>query len=168
MKKTSLLSGIALGLTILAATLTSHAIPINLGQTGGSPAGPSDELVRLDNQISMYDEAYDANLPAGTLTGSPGQVAGSGTAISLNVTGWDYILLKWADTDQFYYLGTTTGSVTFDSTVFNGNNQPQALSHYEFFNPYTPTSVPDGGSTAVLLGAAMSGLGLVVRRLKTK
>jgi len=168
MKKNLILSCLAISLAMLASTVTSHAIPINLGQTGGEPASPGDELTRLDNQISMYDEEHDANLPAGTLTGSPGQVSGSGTAITLNVTGWDYILLKWADTDQFYYLGTTTGNVTFDSTVFNNNDQPQALSHYEFFDPVANPSVPDGGSTVMLLGAAMSGLGLVVRRLKTK
>lgn len=168
MKLKQLILSASAGLAVLVIVPFAEAVPINLGQTTGSPASPSDELTRLDGQISSYNSANSASLPTGTITGDSGDVTtgSGGTSITVNVSGWDYIVLKWADTDQYYYIGTTTGNYTFNSTVFNGNDQPQALSHYALFNPVS-TSVPDGGSTALLLGAAMSGLGLVVRRIKS-
>jgi hypothetical protein len=148
---------------LLAWLPSANATIIDLGQTIGSPASPANEVARLNGQIDIYNLANSTSLTYATLIGSPGQVMAGGTSISLDVTGWSYLMLKWADTDQFYYVGSDVGTFTFNSTVFNRNQQPQGLSHYEFFNP---NSVPDGGSTAMMLGAALSGLSLVVRRLK--
>jgi hypothetical protein len=150
---------------LLALIASAGAVPIDLGQTTGSPADLSDALTRLNGQITLYNIANDPDLPTAVLAGGLGPITATGTSTVLDVTGWTYLCLKWADTDQFYYVGNDSGLLTFNSTVFNGNGQPQGLSGYDFFNPKS-SSVPDGGSAAMMLGAALSGLGLVVRRLK--
>lgn len=157
------LKSFLLAAALLSGLPSANATIIDLGQTIGSPASLSTEVARLNGQIDIYNLANSASLSYATLVGSPAQVNASGTSITLDVTGWSYLLLKWANTDQFYYVGGNSGSLLFNSTVLNQNEQPQDLSGYEFFNS---ANVPDGGSTAMMLGAALSGLSLVVRRLK--
>jgi hypothetical protein len=151
--------------SLFLTVISACANPIDLGQTAGNPANPPNVLVRLNDQITIYNNANTPDLPTAVLAGTMGQGHLTGLSITLDVTGWTYLSLKWADTDQFYYVGNDSGDITFDSTVFNSNNKPQNLSGYDFFNPTTKT-VPDFGSTALMLGAALSGLGLVTRRLK--
>ncbi len=54
-----------------------------------------------------------------------------------------------------------SGTVTFDGSVHNKN-----ISFVEFFGELGDGQVPDGGTTVMLLGAGLSGLGLVGRFLK--
>jgi hypothetical protein len=166
MKMKNVILGIITGAALLFAANVNAAI-INLGQADGSPADAQSQLDRLNIQINIYNAANNPDLAAAVLLGAlTGQANGSGVLnINVDVTGWSYLVLKWANTDQFYYLNGATGVVNFASTVFNGNGQPQGLSGYSLFNPGR-TTVPDGGSSVLMLGAALSGLSLVVRRLK--
>jgi hypothetical protein len=155
-----------LGATVLFAVNT-QATPIDLGQAPGSPANLSSVLGRLNTAITAYNALYNPDLAAAVLAGAVANTSSGVTTININITGWSYIALKWADTDQFYYVGADTGTLTFNSTVFNQNSQAQCLSGYSLFNPgVTNHTVPDGGSTALLLGSALSSLSLVARRLK--
>jgi hypothetical protein len=139
---------------LLATVIGAGAIPINLGQTTGSPASFANDLSRLNVQITAYNSLNTPALPTAVSAGGIGPISATGTSIVLDVTGWTYLSLKWADTDQFYYVGNDSGDLTFNSTVFNGNGQPQNLSGYDFFNPVN-ASVPDGGLTVVMLGAVL-------------
>ena len=149
----------------MAGVISAGAVPIDLGQTIGSPADFNSALGRLNTQINIYNVANNPDLPLAVAAGGIGPINATGLSIQLNVTGWTYLCLKWADTDQFYYVGGDTGLLTFNSTVFNTDNRPQGLSGYDFFNPKS-TTVPDGGSSMMMLGAALTGLSLAVRRFK--
>jgi protein with PEP-CTERM/exosortase system signal len=126
----------------------------------------TDELTCLNNQvIPFYNVQHNPDLPLATFGTENIDTPTSPTSITLNLTGdFSYVKLKWDGLWQYYYIAGTTGSTTFNSTVFNNVGQPQGLSHYTFFGP-GGGSVPDGGATASLLGVALFGLGLLRRRL---
>jgi hypothetical protein len=164
MKTLKYIAAIAITCASLGLAPRASAI-IDLGQTDSSPANLANEVVRLQGQIDLYNAANDPDLPDATLVGAVQVQASSDglTSIDIDITGWTYIKLAWDGVDQFYFVGDETGVLTFNSTVFNNQGQPQALSHYALFNP---TGVPDGGTTVMLLGAALSALGMARRFLK--
>ena len=162
-----------------------------IGTTGGNPASPPDELTRLQGLLGAYNGgtlppgdtlAAGINVPAAPLpnaTVNNGQNSESATSFNVNLgtSLYEYLLVKWADVDAFYYIGGLSGSVTVNNggVVDNNNGVPQSASHYDLFGPFTTLTIttnstsntPDGGSTVFLLGAALSGLGLVARRIKS-
>ncbi len=120
------------------------------------------ELYVLNDAIDAYNASHNPDLPEATY-GTDNIDYGGVTSVTLDVSGWTYIKLKWDGMYQFYYIAGED-EVTFDSTVFNQNDQPQALSHYTLFGP---TSVPDGDpSTLVLLGVAVMGITTVFRKMQ--
>ena len=58
--------------------------------------------------------------------------------------------------------GTNEGPVM---TPLNASNMPGGLSNFDFLLETVPVTVPDGGTTVMLLGAAFAGLGLLRRFL---
>jgi len=101
-----------------------------------SSAYETNDLVRLNDQITIYNNSNTPDLPTAVSAGGKGPIKATGLSITLDVTGWTYLSLKWADTDQFYYVGNDSGDITFDSTVDNKQGVPQNLSGYDFFKPY--------------------------------
>jgi hypothetical protein len=159
---------------VLTSALAAQAVIIDLGITAGSPASQAHTLSRLNGQINIYNAAFNPDLPAALLAGSTDTVTpGGGTSIALDITGWSYLSLKWGNDEQHYYIGDDSGVVTFNSTVFNligppHNRRPGpflGLSGYSFFNPGTTTKVPDAGTSVLLLGAGLLGIGALRRRL---
>jgi hypothetical protein len=66
-----------------------------------------------------------------------------------------------------YLVGTVTGN-GFDATAFTGSFQvsdPSVNGLATFTTRLSFNSVPDGGTTVILLGAALSGLALIKRKL---
>jgi hypothetical protein len=156
----------AIAITYASLGLVSHASAtiINLGQTESNPANLENILDRLQGQIDLYNGTHDPDLLDAVLAGAEKTDVG-GLSIDIDVTGWTYLELAWDGKDQFYYVGDETGIQHFQSTVFNKHGVPQALSHYALFNPHgVPT--PDGGTTVMLLGAALGSLGMARRFLK--
>jgi hypothetical protein len=139
---------------------------IDLGKYDIGPASEANELNYLNNIIiPAYNLANDPDLPLATYGTDNSPTAPGGTnSITLDVSGWSYILLKWGTMSQYYYIEPGTTSFTFDSTVFNtGSGAPLGLSHYTFFGP---TAVPDGGLTVMLLGLGVGGLTLFSRKFR--
>jgi hypothetical protein len=164
MNKLKYIAAIAITCASLGLVSQASATIIDLGQTQSNPADLPHILGRLQGQIDLYNGTHNPDLPDALLAGAQKTDIG-GLSINIDVTGWTYIELAWDGKDQFYYVGGETGLHTFNSTVFNRNAQPQALSHYALFNPNSvPT--PDGGATIMLLGAALGSLGMVRRFLK--
>jgi hypothetical protein len=168
MKTLKYITAIAITCASLGLTSQVSAI-IDLGQTDSSPADLQSELDRLNGQIDIYNAANDPDLAAAVLAGAFKVDASSDgiTSIDIDITGFAYIKLAWDGKDQFYFVGDETGVQTFDSTVFNQNNQPQALSHYALFNP-GGNGVPDGGSTVALLGVALGGIEAMRRMIRAR
>jgi hypothetical protein len=88
---------------------------------------------------------------------------------AIDVTGYTYLIAKY-DAEQagslVWYVGTLTGLVSVPDS-FNG----KGISHYSLYgtpdNPPPPdTSTPDGGTTLMLLGFAMVGLGALRSKMK--
>lgn len=91
-----------------------------------------------------------------------------GNSFSVDVTGWTYLMVKWADTNFYYYVGDLTGTLTVTNDVVTapGNSREyQDASHYTLFKR-RDNGVADGGLTAVLIGLGLAGLGVSRRYLK--
>ncbi|HXG48461.1 MAG TPA: VPDSG-CTERM sorting domain-containing protein [Methylomirabilota bacterium] len=128
---------------------------------GLTPAAPDGNTYTLDFGTSVFPPlpplpGYDGN--------STGQIGAAATSLSIDVTGWEYLMVKWANDSYYYYVGGLTGTHTVvNDVVFNNKGKPQDASHYRFFGG--THGVPDGGSTLLLLGSVLTGLTLLRRKL---
>ena len=77
-----------------------------------------------------------------------------------NSGGYDWVVAKYGQDAEVFYIGDITGDVTLSNLTGNQNG----LSGYTRYNPGT-TTVPDGGATVALIGAGLTGLGLIRRKL---
>jgi len=90
----------------------------------------------------------------------PGAVSGTGTTINLGAGGvFSYLFAKYDgqnDISQVWYVGNLSGILTIplDGPLGHG------LSGWILFGPGGTPSVPDGGTTVMLLGAALGALGV--------
>jgi hypothetical protein len=96
-----------------------------------------------------------------------GAVSGTGTTIDLNAIGgtFTYLFAKYDggnDLSQVWNISGLTGVITIPGFGPNG----YALSGWILFGP-TGGQVPDGGTTVMLLGAALGALGMARRFLKS-
>lgn len=135
------------------AALTATATPIFLGTTDGNPANVDAAFSKLVGQITLYNASNDPDLPEAIFEGNFNvtSVGGDMQTFSLDVTGWQYLVFKAGPSFYHYYVGADTGSVQFSAR--NG------LSNYKFFNAKSPPpAVPEGATTATLLGLGLLGV----------
>lgn len=136
---------------IVAATLAS-AVPINLGITSGQPASIADAMDRLNTQIALHNASSELDLEFAAIDGAEKtEVANGSKSFSLDVTGWDFLVLKFGPRNQHFHVGSETGMLSFNTQF--------GLSNYIFFNPASLPSSPtipvrDAGNTAILTGLA--------------
>jgi hypothetical protein len=90
---------------------------------------------------------------------------GTGTSINLGAMGtYNYLFAKYDGPNQgsvVWYVGNLSGSITIPSQW----NQ-YGLSGWTLFGP-GGAGVPDGGTTVMLLGAALGALGMARRYLRS-
>jgi len=104
--------------------------------------------------------------PPGTLplATAVGTVSGGGTTINLGpLGGFTYLFAKYDgqnDYSQVWYIAGITGTITIPAFGPGG----YGLSGWILFGP-TGGGVPDGGTTVMLLGAALGALGMARRYL---
>jgi hypothetical protein len=168
----------------LVASTSANAIPVNITTSGGADvvAAPKSDLGDfgdatvfswLASDIITYNSLNSSSLPA--LLSNADQIkltsGAGGNSITLNVTGFDYLFFHWGGQGggwaQAFYIGGSTGSFTFDNSAIGTGRGPSVggLSFYSFYDDPPTNDVPDGGTTALLLGLAVSGLGLIRRKL---
>lgn len=177
MKKLALLA-LALGLSTatygnpIEIPGTGMDIPKN-GTGGTQPNANNDasNFFRLQNVINAYNLANALNpLPAPIATGV--EDLGSATVGPGGLSGFDYAVLHYgAGTDgthgsgggvEVFFLNGAT-SFTFPA---NGSG-PNGFGGFSSLTLFQGTpGVPDGGVTVLLLGVALSGLGLLRAKLK--
>lgn len=91
---------------------------------------------------------------------------GTTTTINLGTGGvYTYLFAKYDgqnDFSQVWYVGNLSGTLTIPADGPLGHG----LSGWILFGPGTP-GVPDGGTTAMLLGAALGALGMARRFLRS-
>ena len=140
----------------LLANLATHGAAVSYSGAG---------INLLDNPADPISETYTlwkpADLGSGFSTATPtygAQVITSNTTLNLGSFTYDYILAKFGQDSEVFYIGNLSGTITIPDVV-NTNG----LSHYLLFNQHG-ASVPDGGLTVGLLGLAMIGLAVIRHR----
>ena len=100
--------------------------------------------------------------PARPITNANIVAQGTSTTIDLGAGGvYTYLFAKYDgknDNSQVWYVGDLSGIITIPE---NGPRN-HGLSGWILFGPSTP-GVPDGGTTVMLLGAALGALGIARR-----
>jgi hypothetical protein len=194
MKKTNLIPKFALLCTAVCAAMfafspNAKALTIGDNQTlgyvfFGIPSGESDRLTYVNDLVGAYNAgnpsgftfsahgqnytlvngqpAFGASLPNAVLPG----VSGTSTSINLGSGLYSYLFAKYDGPNQgsvVWYVGNLSGTITIPAD-WNG----YGLSGWTLFGPGgTPGGVPDGGTTVMLLGAALGALGMARRFLKS-
>ena len=141
----------------------------------GIPSGDQDRLNYVNHLIGMSLGTQDnflgqhffrsnnsfGSLPQAVLAG---HVNGTSTSINLGAGGlYTYLFAKYDGPNygsEVWYVGDLSGIITIPATAGR-----YGLSGWTLFGPGVP-GVPDGGTTAMLLGTALSALGIARRALK--
>jgi hypothetical protein len=144
--------------------------------TPGAPADPADVATYINFMTALLPGTSGTfsgqtitrstnlfgSLPTATATGSH---SGTGTTIDLNAFGtFTYLFAKYDgqnDNSLVWNITGLTGTITIPGFGPGG----YGLSGWILFNQTGP-AVPDGGTTAMLLGAALGALGMARRFLK--
>jgi hypothetical protein len=152
--------------------------------TDGSPASPAAAAEYINFMIGLnlnQTEVHDFGQPLGVqtihrsgntfpgglpLASSVGAVSGGGTTIDLNAIGgtFTYLFAKYDGQNDISLVWNITG-LTGILTIPGFGPNGYALSGWILFGP--TGTVPDGGTTVMLLGAALSALGMARRFLKS-
>jgi VPDSG-CTERM motif len=170
---------------MVAFSPSAKALTIGDGQTlgyvfFGIPSGDQDRTDYTNHLISMYNNgitddvalgqtfhivngapAFGATLPDAVFSHNGGPL----DPIDLGGGGlYSYLFAKYDGPNQgsvVWYVGNLSGVITIPAD-WNG----YGLSGWTLFGPGTP-GVPDGGTTVMLLGAALGALGMARRFLKS-
>jgi len=141
----------------------------------GAPADPADVATYINFMIALapggsgtfagQDITRSTNLFGSLPTASAtGAVSGTGTTIDLNALGtFTYLFAKYDgqnDNSVVWNITGLTGVLTIPAFGPNG----YGLSGWILFNQ-TGLPTPDGGTTVMLLGAALGALGMARRFL---
>jgi hypothetical protein len=192
MKKFAFLAAIALTFGVLAALPgTAQALTIGdntnyLGSIGDpEPASPSDEegyiniliaqapgspAITIGGHLYTRSNVSCGACPAAEfnsrVTNTQGFTfdANGNVVVDLGTGGFTYLLGKYDGPNgasAVWNVQGLTGIVTIPPTGF-GNF---GLSHWSLFGPGNGGGVPDGGTTVMLLGAALGALGMARRFL---
>jgi len=176
------MSCMAFGVSVANATTISFGDIRDLGNINPNhPADPSNS--------ATYTTFLKNMLPSAVVNGGPGgntftrtanfpnsptfpnavfdqelsfSVSGLTASVILPSTGDFYLLGKFDGPNygsEVWVINGLTGTITMPEF---GSGEQYGLSHVYVFNP-GGTSVPDGGSTLMLLGSALGGVGLIRR-----
>jgi hypothetical protein len=178
MKKISTLWVVAIVLSALGTPLAT-AVPVNITvddianktQYGQQNNNPSSNLAFLESQILLWN-LNNPELPSENLQLALNQENLSGSLYNAPA-GYDYVVFHFGAGRaggrgvspggwwQAFYLNDEVGQFTVPSV---GGEPVGGFSSARLYNATVP-SVPDGGSTAMLLGLAISGITLAWRKL---
>jgi hypothetical protein len=174
--KSIVLTLIAAVAALSSASALTIASPQYVGKADpGTPSSPAGEVAYINELITMAPNTsaeFAGNtlirsgntfgaLPNAIVTGSD-KTDGEDFSPTFDVTGWSYVVGKYGNDSYIWFVGGLTGNLTLDSSITGSGG----LSHISWYNPGDTPRVPDGGATLLLLGAALSGLGMVRRSSK--
>ncbi len=179
-------SSLKFALALLAFSLTAgvaSAIPYQIpganidipkngtGPDGGNGNSAADNFFRLQVQVASYNLANPSSMVPTPLSTGSFDISSN---LNVLITGWDFIVLHYGSGPggtsgggiAIFYLNGMTGTFSFPS-IGTGTNGNGGWSSGTLFHgtPSTPQGVPDGGTTLVLLGAALALIELLRRRL---
>ena len=139
---------------------------VSAQDTPGNGLGDANVFEWLQADIHAYNQNLQGNLPAPT-TGVTSVGGGS-----LSVEAGDYLVLHYGKGGRGLGQGGGLVALYFDADATyvipsngSGPNGNGGISFARLFDH--TTQVPDGGTTFALFGLALSGLGLVSRRVRS-
>jgi hypothetical protein len=138
----------------------NHLISLAPGTTGDSFAGQT-----FNRSLANPGPGFP-NYPAALINGLKN---GTGTSINLGPTAgvYTYLFAKYDGPNagsEVWYVGDLSGTITIPGFGLAG--QHYGLSGWTLFRAGSvPPGVPDGGTTVMLLGAALGALGMARRFL---
>lgn len=168
----------AINFTLASSQFLGDAIP-------ALPESPADDAILINGMIGLalngsttvtigtHDNTVvrSGNSFGSLPTANSATATTPGTMTLGSGSGYTYLF-------AFYGKGNTLGlgkdqvGLAWDVTGLTGTFTipTDALSHWELFNPgdTTHTRVPDGGSTIALLGAALTGIGLMRNKINSR
>jgi hypothetical protein len=183
------------GTMAVFATPTGPAAPgyYTIGHVEpGTPAEVNDEMGYLNTLLGLYntyqttgtapnpphdDRVYTVTigdpsgvpappLPLATWNSIGDKFSDPVTTISVDVTGFTYLSIKWGDDTVFYYVAGS-GEITVPVPDFENSVNGKGASHYNLFGvDEVEISVPDGGSTLALIGLSLTVLGCIRRKTR--
>ena len=182
-----LLLGLVLSMTTAQAVTTSLSFSDALGIViSGEPADNVSETKYVNSLVARANGTdptpYDVAGKVYALSNNPAAIlplavydnsvqtpeGSTGDPVTIDVTGFTYLLAKYDGPNGADYVWVVTGLTTVEIQKFfqyNDNGAGQlALSHYSLFNS-GPVSVPEGGATIALLALACGGFALFRRHL---
>jgi hypothetical protein len=134
------------------------------GTGGGNGNSPGDDFTRLDTVITLWNSHNPTDmLPTPIITGDTTVGTGSDA-----LAGYDYAVVHYGAGPggtasggvEIFYLNGDTGSYTFPQNG-SGPNGNGGISSVVLFEG---DAVPDGGTAVLMLGAVLTGLGLLRRK----
>lgn len=184
--KSKLIKFLIAAAVMASLSMTAQAIPIT-GQISLSGSASSDNSdLTVATTLSNFTGVVVGGVPSGTYAGLAGTAVSMPNPVifrpitvpinklwtfTVGATTYDFILNTMSigagnDANDLTLKGTGTLEVTgFDSTAGNWTLTAQTYGATAFTFSSSNVAVPDGGTTVLLLGAALSALGLIKRRL---
>lgn len=153
--------------SVLVNDVSAQGIP-------GSGLGDATVLAWLKLDIATYNSNVPGTLPAPSLALTAYDNLTSGPSIP--VSAGDYLVLhygkgpgglgKGGGLVALYFDANGTYVVPDNGSGPNGKGGISFARLWDHVDPVPINPVPDGGATLVLLGMALSGLGLVAHRIR--
>ena len=188
MRKLAYTAAIALAFGVLAGLPSAaQALTFNdqydLGYVRpGEPASIAQEIGYVNNLIGLLQGSgaatidghayFRKNISCGTCPAATGGIKdeSGGNTVNLGTGGFTYLLAKYDGPNggsEVWNVQGLTGIFQIPLKGFRTNQHPQGygLSHWTLFGP--GGQVPDGGTTVMLLGAALGALGMARRYLRS-
>jgi hypothetical protein len=159
----------------------------DLGFVGsGIPSGDADRKNYVNHLIAMIpghsDNALGQHFERSLKNPGPGfpnyptavfpnNLPKNGTGVSVdlgNGTLYSYLFAKYDGKNagsEVWYVGGISGMITIPADGIPGHGHQYGLSGWSLFGPGGTPGVPDGGTTVMLLGAALGALGMARRFL---
>jgi hypothetical protein len=127
----------------------------------GLPLGGSDHVMinGQDSLVMRSNNDFGALLDPATLA-----LTGEGMRVNLGTQSrYDYLLVRYNGPNavsKVWHVGDLTGRI-----IIPAIRGEHGFPSWALFGP-TPTNVPDGGATVIMLGTALGALGMARRFLK--
>jgi hypothetical protein len=128
---------------------------------GNNPADPQNETytLRFSSTTALPAAGY---APAATMPGY--RTNTSNPTFNLGGFSYDWLVAKWGPNAAVYYIGNLAPGTEITLTLEGTGLPVRGLSNYTLFNRVA-APVPEGGTTLILLGFALAGLGVARRKL---
>jgi hypothetical protein len=166
-------------LAIAASLAKANTINITINPNTGLPANdidfgllpnndPTSNFKALVTNVGLYETFSGMNLSDPVFTGFANYENINGNPSPVSITGFDYAVLHYGTGPGgagqgggivFYYLNGMTGNFTFPADG-SGPNGFGGLSSIRLFAGTPPGTTPESGTTVLLLGVGLLGIGL--------